>query len=157
MWLCTAARSLEGSLLVHVHNVGKQACSQAPEAPPAPSGGGVGGGGGGRGGENGPGLHQPARGGAVEGLLAAGAEVVQAAGAPARGPLGLGVVRRWRAAAAAAAQGLVLLQVAGGLTGRETQSSSNHWVPILVDDETTQLEHLNLLIMAERVSTEGLR
>lgn len=93
--------------------------SQAPDAPLAASaacyeliapGGG------------GPGLHKPAGGGAVEGLLAAGAEVVEAAGAPARGPLRLGVVRRRRAAAPAAAQRLVLLQVAGSLRG-DTQTS----------------------------------
>lgn len=70
------------------------------------------------GGEAGPGLHHPAGGGAVEGLPAAGAEFVEAAGVPARGPLSLGVVRRRRAAAPAGAQGLVLLQVAGGLRRR---------------------------------------
>lgn len=74
------------------------------------------------GGEAGPGLHQLAGGGAVEGLLAAGAEFVEAVGAPAGGPLSLGVVRRRRAAAHAAAQRLVLLQVAGGLRG-DTQVS----------------------------------
>lgn len=58
----------------------------------------------------------------MEGLLAAGAELVEAVGAPARGHLGLGVVRRRRAAAAAAAQRLVLLQVAGGLR-RDTHRS----------------------------------
>lgn len=70
------------------------------------------------GGDAGPGLHQPAGGGAVEGLLAAGAEFVEAAGAPARGPLSPGVVRRRRVAAPAGAQRLVLLQVAGGLRRR---------------------------------------
>lgn len=68
------------------------ACSQAPDTPlaasaacyelVAPGRGGAG-----------PGLHQPAGGGAVEGLLAAGAEVVEAARAPTCGPLSLGVVR----------------------------------------------------------------
>lgn len=93
--------------------------SQAPDAPlaasaacyelVAPGGGG-------------PGLYRPAGGGAVEGLLAAGAEVVEAVGAPARGPLSSGVVRRRRATAHAAAQRLVLLQVTGGLRGN-TQTS----------------------------------
>lgn len=91
--------------------------SQAPDAPLAAAGGE----GGGR--RGGAGLQQSAGGGAVEGLLAAGAEVVEAAGAPARGPLSLDVVRRRRAAAPAAAQRLVLLQVAGSLGGRDTQSS----------------------------------
>lgn len=94
--------------------------SQAPDAPLAASAAcyelGA------PGGRGGAGLDQPAGGRAVEGLLAAGAEVVEAAGVPARGPLSLGVVRRRRATAAAAAQRLVLLQVAGGLRG-ETRTS----------------------------------
>lgn len=95
--------------------------SQAPDAPLAASAACyelvAPGGGGAR-----PGLHQSAGGGAVEGLLAGGAEVVEAAGAPARSPLSPAVVRSRRSAASAAAQRLVLHQVAGGLR-RETQTS----------------------------------
>lgn len=117
-------------------NMWAVARSQAPDAPLAASAARyelVGPGGG----EAGPGLQQPAGGGAVEGLLAAGAEVVEAAGPGARGPLSLGVVLRRRAAAPAAAQRLVLLQVAGGLRA-ETHRS----VKIQRDD--TELNDANL-------------
>lgn len=43
----------------------------------------------------GSGLHHSAGGGAVEGLLAVGAEVEETARAHARGPLRLGQVCRW--------------------------------------------------------------
>lgn len=65
----------------------------------------------------GPGLHHPARGGAVKSLLTAGAEVEEAAGARARRPLSLSRVLCRRAAAPAGTQGFVLLQTAGSLNG----------------------------------------
>lgn len=65
----------------------------------------------------GPGLHRPARGRAVKGLLAAGAEVKATAEARARCPPSLGRMLGRRAAVLAGTQGFVLLQTAGSLDG----------------------------------------
>lgn len=88
--------------------------SQSPDIPLAASAArNVGGGLGGR--EVGSRLHCSTRGWAMEGLLASGAEVKEAAEARARRPLSLGRMLGRRAAALAGTQRFVLLQTAGSL------------------------------------------
>ena len=57
----------------------------------------------------------------MELLLAVGAEIELAVEAGARGPPNLGQVRRWRAAALALTQRLVLLQTAGRLDRKQNK------------------------------------